>query len=78
MKALVTIFEGKVSLLPINKKKYISFTKNVEKTNVKLRFIDSFRFVPSSLEKLALFLNNDEKIIRKRHCVNNNEFNLLI
>ena len=35
--------------------------------------------MPSSLEKLALFVNNDEKIIMtKRHCVNNNEFNLLI
>ena len=33
--------------------------------------------MPSSLEKLALFLNNDEKIVTKRHCVNNNEFNLL-
>ena len=29
------------------------------------------------LKKLALFLNNDEKIIAKRHCVTNNEFNLL-
>ena len=49
----------------------ISFTKTVETTNVKLRFM------PSSLRKLALFLNNDEKMVTKRHCVNNNEFNLL-
>ena len=64
----MTSFQGKVNLLPINKEKYIFFTKNIEKTNVKLRFIDSFRFMPSSLEKLALFLNNDEKIITKRYC----------
>ena len=38
----------------------------------------TLRFMLSSLEKLALFLNNDKKIITKRHCVNNNEFNLLI
>ena len=54
IKALVTSFDEKVSLLPINEEKYISFTKNVEKTNVKLRFIDSFRFMPSGLEKISI------------------------
>ena len=34
-------------------------------------------FFPCSLENLALFLNNDEKIIAKRHCENDNKFNLL-
>ena len=31
----------------------------------------TFRCMLSSLEKLALFLNNDEKIIAREGCVNN-------
>ena len=30
------------------------------------------------LKNLSLSLNNDEKVITKRYCVNNNKFNLLI
>ena len=50
---------------------------DVDNTIVKLRFIDSFRFVPCSLEKLASYLTNDEKSITKKYCKNNVEFNLL-
>jgi len=58
-----------VDFLPITKEKYISFTKHVDrlifikidkKNCVKSRFIDSFWFLVSSLDKLTSFLNKDK------------------
>ena len=55
----------------------ISFRKNVDNTKVKLRFIASFRFMPSSLDKLASYLSNDEKKETRKYCRNDLAFNLL-
>ena len=64
---IATAFEGHVDVLPITKEKYISFTKNVEDTAesdsrkyIKLRFIDSYKFLNTSLAKLASFLSTDQ------------------
>jgi len=64
IKKIATAYDGRVELLPIRKEKYISFTKNVKSTederkknNIKLRFIDSYKFLTSSLDKLASYLN---------------------
>lgn len=63
--------------MPVNKEKYISFTKIVKGTCVQFRFIDSFRFMPSGLEKLASYLNTEDKIITARHCNSAVELDLL-
>ncbi|KAJ8936825.1 hypothetical protein NQ318_015292 [Aromia moschata] len=77
IRQLATVFEGNISLLPINKEKYISFTKDVKDTKIKLRFIDSCRFMADKIEKLASYLDNSQKRITKSHCNNNEEFELL-
>ncbi|XP_018378038.1 PREDICTED: DNA polymerase-like, partial [Trachymyrmex cornetzi] len=72
IKDIANSFVGRVDLLPITKEKYISFTKHVKATNskqgtdcLKLRFVDSFKFLNTSLEKLVSYLDKSKlKIIR--------------
>lgn len=73
---LASGFQGKIDIIPINNEHYISFTKEVDDSIVnpensgkyynekmKIRFIDSFRFLNSSLEKLASYLPRDKLVI---------------
>ena len=55
IKQLVTKFRGQLSVIPQNKERYISFTKRVEGTFISLSFIDSFKFLNESHEKLASY-----------------------
>ncbi|XP_044578946.1 uncharacterized protein LOC123261418 [Cotesia glomerata] len=73
-----TVFEGEILLLPINKERYISFTKSVKNTSVSLRFIDSFRFMASSSEKLASYLDDKDKQITRLHYPDPDKFKLAI
>ncbi|XP_070151119.1 uncharacterized protein [Polyergus mexicanus] len=66
-------FPGSVELLPLTKKTYISFAKNVEDASnerwfgrrLKLHFVDSFKFLSTGLEKLASYLDKSElRIVR--------------
>ena len=65
-----------VDFLPITKKKYISFTKHVNSTKndknncIQLCFIDLYRFLASSLDKLASFLNKNKLRILQREFSN--------
>jgi len=66
-----------MELFPITKEKYISFTKNIKsiedewkKNNIKLRFIDSYIFLTSSLDKLASYLSKDKLRIIQREIRN--------
>ncbi|XP_036146043.1 uncharacterized protein LOC118646698 [Monomorium pharaonis] len=86
IKEIATAFEGGVSLLPITKEKYIFFTKTVKDTteedlqkHIQLRFIDSCRFLYTSLDKLASYLNTDKlKIVRSEFSnLSSEEFSLL-
>ncbi|XP_070167769.1 uncharacterized protein [Polyergus mexicanus] len=68
IKDVANAFPGSVEILPITKETYISFTKNVEDAwdegwfgkRLKLRFVDSFKFLNASLEKLASYLDKSE------------------
>jgi len=90
IKEIATAYDGHVDVLPITKEKYISFTKHVDSTKdeneknfqkncVKLRFIDSFKFLNASLDKLASFLSRDKlKIVRSKFSIlSDEEFELL-
>ena len=73
------VTEGNINCIPNNEEKYISFSKDIvvgEYTNKngkvitikqQLRFIDSFKFMPSSLDKLVENLD-------KNCCVNTSKF----
>lgn len=79
MRKLATVFEGNISIIPINDQNYISFTKTVidkrlkkyEKF-IKLRFIDSFRFMASSLDQLSKLVPSENKTILHDQCVKRN------
>jgi len=90
IKEIATAYEGREDVLPMTKEKYISFTKHVDSTKdktennfqrncVKLRFIDSFKFLSTSLDKLASYLDKDKlKIIRSKFStLSDDEFELL-
>ena len=75
IKELVKEFEGNFECLGKNSEKYITFSvpitekiknKDLEITN-KIKFIDSFRFMSSSLSKLV---NNLSEGIHSNKCVN--------
>ena len=61
---LATYFEGDVKLLAQTKERYISFTKYMKEHEINIRFIDSFKFLACSLEKLASYLP-EHKIIHQ-------------
>lgn len=70
---LSTRIKGDVTIIPNNSEQYIGFTKIVNSTAIpgnysyntmiKLKFIDSCRFMPASLSELASLIPSDKKRI---------------
>lgn len=72
-----------IDVIPVNKEKYISFSKKILVDNNKngniymsLRFLDSFRFMSCKLETLAQNLTDEQCIETRKFFVNENEFRL--
>ncbi|QKS69572.1 PolB [Drosophila-associated adintovirus 2] len=66
----ITELGGALSIIPCNKELYISITKKVSlerKYLYNIQFIDSNRFLNSSLEKLSSYLNDEDfKLMKKK------------
>jgi len=54
---------GKISVIPINKENYISVSKKIKSlsgNSFEIRFLDTYRFMPSSLDTLVSNLVDDQ------------------
>ena len=57
--------------------KYIAVTKSLETSYVKFQFLDTFQFLPTSLDTLASILPNEEKHILRQNFPDPIDFHLL-
>lgn len=82
MHFLITHLGDNISVIPCNKELYITVTKKMldnqtKKQKYNLKFIDSNRFLSSSIEKLATYLKEEDfKILKKRFPIET-EFKLM-
>ena len=71
VKNLNSLGEGNIDCIPNTEEKYISFSKRIldeeGKLKYKLRFLDSFKFVTSSLDKLVNNLKPEQFENVKKH-----------
>lgn len=71
---------GSVKVIPKNKENYISFTKFLKISNeqfAQIRFVDSYKFLGTSLEKLANGLHKTDFIHLSKFFTSTTQFNLL-
>ncbi|XP_071055042.1 uncharacterized protein [Onthophagus taurus] len=81
--------EEDVDVIAQNKEKYISFSKKIivgenidskgklRRVHMKLRFVDSFRFMALSLEKLGSFLEDNQCVQIRKYFRNEEQFRLI-
>lgn len=71
---------GTIKIIPKTKENYVSFTKFVrvnEEEYFQLRFVDSFKFLSTSLNKLAQTLTSNDFVHLQKYFPNENQLNLL-
>ena len=71
---------GEIKVIPINKEHYISLSKIIECENgnsLEIRFLDTFRFMSSSLDALASNLVDEQLKTIKSHFNLEDEFRLM-
>lgn len=82
IEALASKFNGSLHIIPKNAERYMSFTQAIQKSelvtgsnddedmnyheNLKLRFIDSFRFLPAALSKIVETIPKENLTITKK------------
>nr|XP_036677496.1 uncharacterized protein LOC118878575 [Drosophila suzukii]XP_036677497.1 uncharacterized protein LOC118878575 [Drosophila suzukii] len=79
VKELIKI-PGEISLIPLNKEFYLSISKKIYiKPNemLELRFLDSFRFMSSSLDSLASYLKEENLTTIKSFFTDPNKFQMV-
>lgn len=67
--------KGRIEVLALSTEKFISFSKRVK--NIKLRFIDSLRFLPHSLSTLANHLHKDD-LVETKKIVSDDKIDLVL
>lgn len=80
VRELNNIDDGSINVIPLNKELYISLSKYVKNSNgdrIEIRFLDSCRFMPSSLDNLVKNLTKQDLKIVKSFC-DDTKFNFLI
>ena len=77
IKDVATKIEGRIDLLAQNMENYISFTKYIRGTNVNLRFLDSYRFMQSSIDTLAANLLEKKTLERELSHLSQQQLQLL-
>ncbi|XP_071056904.1 uncharacterized protein [Onthophagus taurus] len=85
----IALNKEEVEVIAQNKEKYISFSKKIvvgettdnkgkkRKVFMKIRFVDSFRFMASSLEKLVSYLDDKDCVEVKKKFKDSEEFRLM-
>lgn len=71
---------GSIKLIPKTKESYISFTKFIPistEESIQVRFVDSFKFLGTSLEKLAITMNKQDFKQLESYFPIEEQFNLL-
>ncbi|XP_075158156.1 uncharacterized protein LOC142231433 [Haematobia irritans] len=80
IKDLLNLIPGNTSVIPLNKELYISVSHKIKFDNgdlLEYRFLDSLRFMPSSLDSLAKNLLDDKMTTVRSNFSNDHEFKLM-